>query len=542
MYDNVTTEQRPTLYRNSDQKQQYQMTTTTDSHLHHLTPMTGMKTYESPSKPYTSPEQQTMAYTTSPNNVNSFVSPIRSQILQPQLISPQKPIPSYINQSPYIRPQITSVQPIQLPIKPTIEQIHISEHPVQVIKREELDRSYQEQIQKLENQLNSLQMENIKLRSVQATEKISIGEDVTRINQLKDEIQKYMKIAFELQQEIDIWKKRYADFEAEVRFQYGVEQELSNTKRDLQETNIILNHEIKMQKDLVLEWQKKYKDLEFKIFGFNEESSVIQKTKEQQIRELQSKLALMTTEVERVNVLNNQKNNEMERWKGRFQDIETESLDKDSRLTQLNTEMSRLRQVIDNLNRENGLLKTKIINPTEFQNKINLQSQQIEQLQLKLKQSNQDYENLYQEHNQLQLQVQLNQDNKAQSYKDQIAKLELELRKVQRTFLEKDQQIKELNEKNEEMETMLQNQQSSQSKTETYVTHYVNEANQWKKKFEDQNKKYFEVQEKLALAEAELQSIKKRQQTQPIVTQTVYEVKNTSSVRTNNMNQTARIP
>ena len=41
----------------------------------------------------------------------------------------------------------------------------------------------------------------------------------------------------------------------------------------------------------------------------------------------------MTTEVERVNVLNEQKNNEMERWKGRFQDIETESLEKDSRLT-----------------------------------------------------------------------------------------------------------------------------------------------------------------------------------------------------------------
>lgn len=35
-----------------------------------------------------------------------------------------------------------------------------------------------------------------------------------------------------------------------------------------------------MQKDLVLEWEKKYKDLERKIFGFNEESSVIQKTKE----------------------------------------------------------------------------------------------------------------------------------------------------------------------------------------------------------------------------------------------------------------------
>lgn len=41
-------------------------------------------------------------------------------------------------------------------------------------------------------------MENIKLRSVQATEKISIGEDVTRVNQLTSELQKYLKIVFEL--------------------------------------------------------------------------------------------------------------------------------------------------------------------------------------------------------------------------------------------------------------------------------------------------------------------------------------------------------
>lgn len=47
----------------------------------------------------------------------------------------------------------------------------------------------------------------------------------------------------------------------------------------------------------------------------------------------------MTTEVERMNVLTSEKNKEIDRWKNRYNEAETNSLEKDRLIIQLNTEI-----------------------------------------------------------------------------------------------------------------------------------------------------------------------------------------------------------
>jgi len=74
---------------------------------------------------------------------------------------------------------------------------------------------------------------------------------------------------------------------------------------------------------------------------------------------LQGKIALMTTEVERMNVLTSEKNKEIDRWKSRYNEAETNSLEKDRLIIQLNTEIQKLKTVIDTLNSELKLQKSK---------------------------------------------------------------------------------------------------------------------------------------------------------------------------------------
>jgi len=67
----------------------------------------------------------------------------------------------------------------------------------------------------------------------------------------------------------------------------------------------------------------------------------------------------MTTEVERMNVLTSEKNKEIDRWKSRYNEAETNSLEKDRLIIQLNTEIQKLKTVIDTLNSELKLQKSK---------------------------------------------------------------------------------------------------------------------------------------------------------------------------------------
>lgn len=79
---------------------------------------------------------------------------------------------------------------------------------------------------------------------------------------------------------------------------------------------------------------------------------------------------MMTTEMERINMMVRQKNGDIEKWKNRFNELEQSYLEKDRVINQLRNEITRLQTIIDELNAEIRILKTKIINPAEYENKI----------------------------------------------------------------------------------------------------------------------------------------------------------------------------
>ena len=60
------------------------------------------------------------------------------------------------------------------------------------------------------------------------------------------------------------------------------------------------------------------------------------------IRDLQNKIALFTTEMERLNLLVSEKTALAEKWRNRFNELESNTLDKDRLINTMKAEMNKL--------------------------------------------------------------------------------------------------------------------------------------------------------------------------------------------------------
>lgn len=115
------------------------------------------------------------------------------------------------------------------------------------------------------------------------------------------------------------------------------------------------------------------------------------------MRELNNKIALLTTELERVNMLITQKNKDLEKWKSRFNELEMLSLEKDRNNNGMSIEIKRLKDIIDTLNGEIRMVKAKQVDPTEYMNQIHELNMELERLTNQLRSKNIDIDNMRQE-------------------------------------------------------------------------------------------------------------------------------------------------
>ncbi|KAM3143272.1 hypothetical protein pb186bvf_004604 [Paramecium bursaria] len=413
----LTTEQRPTIYKDFLNPQQSR-TIDYSRYIPEAKPKTSVPIVRGS---VISPNQRPLQQTLKIQPYTTFLSPQTSRKQNYQFYSP-------IVQQPIVQ-------------QPIVHEMHYNEKPFEVVPKSQVEQQYKIKQTELEEKIYKLELENIRLRSIQASEKLTISEDVTRVEFLTKELERYIKQNRELQQEVEGWRQKLIDFESQVSFTYGIEIDYIRVRNNLQETEIVLRAEINEQKNNVKAWEQKYHILEKKLAQTIEEHQQVLNQKEKRIKDLMGKIALLTSEMERMNVLVSQKQTDIDKWKKRFNDQEVVTLERDRTINQLGSELENIRMMLDQSYADNSLLKQKMIDPQLYQNKITLLDQEIErlknQLDIKLREEETHKTEI------LKLRAQARDDTVIRGLKDQISALERENNRLQRGIEHRDQIIEE---------------------------------------------------------------------------------------------------
>ncbi|CAD8054143.1 unnamed protein product [Paramecium sonneborni] len=247
--------------------------------------------------------------------------------------------------------------------QPIYQEIQHYDNPVKVVPRIDIEEPWRNKCTFLEKQIYDLQQENFKLKQQNiASEKISYFEDTGRVNQLMQEMDRLNKTILDLNSEIDQWRFRYSSLEDQLKTRSNVELEIEKMKRAVQDNENIVQVEMNRLREKLDEQQRKCQSLE--SYSYEAQNFLAKsRTKDQNIFNLQSdlkkaelNLKLKQDDLDTVQ----QKLNRMEKI---VQENEFSNL-----------EISNLRKIIDDRNKEIEILRRQSQAQTVNQNLKDLEN------------------------------------------------------------------------------------------------------------------------------------------------------------------------
>ncbi|CAD8145940.1 unnamed protein product [Paramecium pentaurelia] len=257
---------------------------------------------------------------------------------------------------------VSIVQNIIQP-QPIYQEIQHYDKPVQVVPRTDIEEPWRNKCTILEKQIYDLQQENFRLKSQNiASEKISYFEDTGRVNQLMQEVDRLNKTIIDLNSEIDQWRLRYQSLETQLKTRSNVEMEVERMKRAVQDNDNIVQVEMNRLREQLDQWQRRCQSLESQSF---EAQNFLAKsrTKEQNIFNLQSDL-------KKAEINLKLKQDDLDTVQSKL--IRLEKIVQETEYQ--NQEITNLRKIIDDRNKELELLRRQSQSQQSKQNLKDLES------------------------------------------------------------------------------------------------------------------------------------------------------------------------
>ncbi|KAM3131337.1 hypothetical protein pb186bvf_016519 [Paramecium bursaria] len=305
--------------------------------------------------------------------------PQQQQVIIPNQIPLQKP--NQVLEQLQAPPRMNQNVPLQNPIvhqqhtvtHPQVRDIVHREAPITVVSREQIESVWRQKCTHLEQALTEVQTEVMRLRGIGMSEKVTYVEDTLKINQLYLEIDRLNKCLLDMSLELENYKHKY-HMVTDKQARNIAEIEIDKLRNIMLENESLMNQEINRLRQQLDEWQKRYRILELSLSEA--------RGGEGNVRDMEQTIAQLRQDVDRGIYNLNAQRAETEDWKLRYQRLESQHRD----IGQQDVELRRLREMVDSRNREIEALRVNQV--YEVDQKQQQQKQEIERLQSEIRVKN----------------------------------------------------------------------------------------------------------------------------------------------------------